>query len=55
MAVLLAVGSAADMNPIVSSVGGFHNQLVKVGAMLKEVEPLLGKLYVGVTLVVVPI
>lgn len=55
MPVLTSVAFTVDVDPVVSSVGGFHNQLVKVGAMLKEVEPLLGKLHVGVTLVVVPI
>lgn len=55
MAVLFAVGSAADVYPVVTTVGGFHNQLVKVSVMLQKVEPLLGELHVGVALVVIPI
>ena len=55
VAVLFAVGSAADMDPVVTTVGGLHNQLVKVGVVLQEVEPLLGELHVGVALVVIPI
>ena len=55
MAVLFAVGSAADMNPIVTTVGGLHDQLIEVRVMLQEVEPLLGELHIGVTLVVGPI
>ena len=31
--VLFAVGSAADMDPVVATVGGLHNQLVKVSVM----------------------
>ena len=55
VAVLFAVGSAADMDPVVTTVGGLHNQLVKVSVMLQKVEPLLGELHVGVALVVIPI
>lgn len=43
------------MDPVVATVGGFHDQLVKVGVMFQEVEPLLGELHVGVALVVIPI
>ena len=32
-----------------------HNQLVKVGVVLQEVEPLLGEFHVGVELVVIPV
>lgn len=52
MSVLLAVGSAADMDPVVATVGGFYNQLVKIGVVLQEVEPLLVEFHVGVALVV---
>ena len=55
MTVLLAVGSTADMDPVVATVRGLHDQLVEVGVMLQEVEPLLCELYVGVALVVIPI
>lgn len=55
MAVHALVLSARDMDPIVSTIGGLHNQLIEVGVMLQEVEPLLGELHVGVVLVVVPI
>lgn len=55
VAVLFAVGSAADMDPVVTTVGGLHNQLVKVGVVLQEVEPLLGEFHVGVELVVIPV
>lgn len=34
VAVLLTVGSATYMDPIVASVGGFEDQLVKVSVML---------------------
>ena len=30
VAVLFAVGSAADMDPVVTTVGGLHNQLVVI-------------------------
>lgn len=53
--VLLAVGSTADMDPVVATVRGLHDQLVEVGVMLQEVEPLLCELHVGVALVVIPI
>ena len=53
--VLLAVGSTADVDPVVATVRGLHNQLVEVGVMLQEVEPLLCELHVGVALVVIPI
>lgn len=55
MAVLLEVGTTADVDPIVATVGGFHNQLIKVGVVLQEVEPLLCELHVGVALVVIPV
>lgn len=55
MTVLLAVGSAADVNPVVTTIGGLHDQLVKVGVVLQGIEPLLGELHVGVTFVVIPI
>lgn len=55
MTVLLAVGSTADMDPVVATVRGLHDQLVEVGVMLQEVEPLLCELHVGVALVVIPI
>ena len=53
--VLLAVSSATYMDPIVASVGGFHDQLVKVCVMLQEGEPLFGEFHVGVALVVIPV
>lgn len=43
------------MNPIIATIGGLHNQLVKVGVVLQEVEPLFGELHVGVAFVVIPI
>lgn len=55
MTVLLAVGSATDMDPVVTTVGGFHDQLVEVGVVLQVIEPLLGEIHVGVALVVIPI
>ncbi len=55
MTVLALVLAAADVNPEVATVGGFHDQLVKVGVMFQEVEPLFGELHVGVALVVIPI
>lgn len=55
MAVLLDVLSARNMDPVVTTIGGFHDQLVKVGVVLQEVEPSFGKFLVGVGLVVIPI
>lgn len=55
VSVLLGVLAATYVNPVVTTVGGFHNQLVKVGVVLQEVEPLLGEIHVGVALVVIPI
>lgn len=43
------------MNPEVTTVGGFKDQLVKVSVMFQEVEPLLGELHVGVCFVIIPI
>ena len=43
------------MDPVVTSVLGFEDELVEVGVMLKEVEPLVGNVHVGVSEVVVPI
>lgn len=31
VSVLLDVSAAADVNPEVTTIGGFHNELVKVG------------------------
>jgi hypothetical protein len=39
MAVSFAVFTAANVNPIVLTVGGFHDQLIKVSVMLKEIKP----------------
>ena len=54
MAVCLAVLAAGDMNPEVLAVGGFKDELVKVGVMLKPVKPLAGGFKVSMTLVVIP-
>ena len=54
MAVGPAVLAAGDVNPEVFAVGGLENELVEIGVVLKEVEPLAGGLQVGMTLVVVP-
>lgn len=32
--VALGVLTTADMDPVVTTIGGFHDQLVKVGVML---------------------
>lgn len=55
MAVLGMVLLAGDVDPVVATVGGLHDQLVKVSVMLQKVKPLLGELHVGVALVVIPI
>ena len=49
-----SVLAARDMNPIILAVGGFENQLIKVGVGFEEVEPLVGGFHVCMTLVVVP-
>ena len=51
MAVGLAVLAAGDVNPEVFAVGGLENQLIEVGVVLKEVEPLTGGFEVGMPLV----
>lgn len=35
MAVLLDVLATADMNPVVATIGGFHNELIEVGVGLE--------------------
>ena len=54
MAVGTAVLAAGDVNPEVFAVGGLENELVEVGVVLKEVEPLAGGFKVGMAFVVVP-
>lgn len=39
MAVLLGILSTADMYPEVTTITGLHDELIKVGVMLEEVEP----------------
>ena len=51
VAVGLAVLAAGDVNPEVFAVGGLENQLIEVGVVLKEVEPLTGGFEVGMPLV----
>lgn len=55
MAVAFGVFATANVDPVVTTVACFHDQLVEVGVMLQEVEPLLGELHVGVAFVVIPI
>ena len=47
MAIFLDVPSAAYVNPVVSTVGGLHDELVEVGVVLEVVKTLLGDLHVG--------
>jgi hypothetical protein len=54
MAVLLAVATAGDVNPVILTVGGFEDELVEVNMALEPVEPLVSGSEVGMTLVVVP-
>ena len=53
MAVELRVTTARDVNPEVEVVGGFEDELVVVGVVLEEVEPLASLVHVGVTFAVV--
>ena len=41
MAVRFLVLAATDVDPVVAAVGGFEDELVEVGVVLKEVEPTL--------------
>ena len=54
MAIGSAVTTAANMNPEILAVGGFHNELVKVCVVLNPIKPLAGSLHIGVTLVIIP-
>lgn len=55
MAVLLAVGTATDVDPVVTTIAGFHDELVEIRVGLEPREPTFGKFLVGVSLVVIPI
>lgn len=54
MSILGLVLATADMNPVITTVGCFHNELIEVGVMLEEVEPLLGDVHISMLTVVVP-
>lgn len=43
------------MNPEIFAIRGFEDELVEVGVMLKEVEPTVGFIHVGVAEVVFPV
>ena len=55
VAIELRVATARDVNPEVEVVGGFEDELVVVGIVLEEVEPLASHIHVGVTLTIVPL
>ena len=55
MAVLGFVLATRDMNPVVATVGGFHDELVVIRVGLEPREPSFGKFLVGVRLVIIPI
>ena len=54
MAVGSAVTTAAHVNPEILTVGGFHNEWVKVAVVLNPIKPLAGSLHVGMALVIIP-
>ena len=54
MAILLGVLATRNMNPVVTTVTGLQNQLIKISVMLKEVEPLLGDVHISVLTVIIP-
>ena len=53
VAVELRVTTARDVNPEVEVVGGFEDELVIVGVVFEEVEPLASLVHVGVTFAIV--
>ena len=55
MAVELRVATTRDVNPEVEVIGGFEDELVVVGVVLEEVEPLASLVHVGVALSIVPL
>ena len=55
MAVELRVATARNVDPEVEVVGGLEDELVVVGIVLEEVEPLASLVHVGVTLSVMPL
>ena len=55
VAVLGAVLLARNVDPIVATVGGLHDGLVKICVGDDPLKPLLCQVHVGVTLVVVPV
>ena len=55
MAIELRVATARDVDPEVEVVGGLEDELVVVGIVLEEVEPLASHIHVGVTLTVMPL
>ena len=54
MAIGSAVTTATHVNPEILTVGGLHNELVKVAIVLNPVKPLAGSLHIGMALVVIP-
>ena len=54
MAIGSAVTTAAHMNPEILTVGGLHNELVKVSVVLNPIKPLAGSLHIGMALVIIP-
>lgn len=55
MTVLALVLATADVDPVVTTVGGLHDELVVIRVGLEPREPTFGKFLVGVSFVVVPI
>ena len=54
VAVSSAVLPARDVNPVIFTIAGFHDQLIKVSVVFQPVEPLAGGLKDSMTLVVIP-
>ena len=55
VAIELRVATARDVDPEVEVIGGFKNELIVVGVVLEEVEPLASHIHIGVTLNVMPL
>lgn len=54
MTVLALVLAAADMDPVVASVRGFHDELVEVGVLDDPVEPSVEDVFIGMGFAIAP-
>lgn len=54
MSVLFTVLAARNVNPVVLAIGSLQDELVEIGMLLEEGEPMVGYFHVGMTLSVAP-